>query len=710
MTPLRLEILPLSLLLFMQGALLAESALRATMVEQGPKIDGDTSDAVWEQAAKIEQFYQREPFPGQEVSERTEVLVCYDQHRAYFAFRCFERDPSQITAKEMARDVSLGEDDRVQIILDTFLDGRNGYWFQIGPRGSIGDALISDNGATFNKEWDGLWEGKARIHAAGWDAEVAIPFRTVNFRPGQTTWGLKLIRHIRRKLESSYWPSANLDTYRFQVSDSGLLEGLEGITQGIGLDAAPYVLSGIDQNGNRLAAVGDAGIDLFYQLTPGMKSALTINTDFAQTEVDARQINLTRFPLFFPEKRDFFLDGSNYFTFGPTGQTLIPFFSRRIGLDPGGNPIPIIWGAKVTGQMGSWNMGFMNIMDDRASSNPNFTVARVRRNLKAQSSIGMIATRGNSLSAAESLVTGLDFRLASSKFRGNKNIALTLFGLNSSNEGTSGSDSAFGVEFLYPNDLLNLRAGFHQIERNFRPGIGFVPRNEIRQSYLAAEVGPRPGRWRILQYLAGIDFDYITDLQNRLLTREFSFSPLHLRFTSGDELVFASSPQLEHLSLPFSIHPHHSIPSGNYRFTRHSIQLQSAQRRNLFAGAGYRWGNFYNGDRRDVVLSMGYKVSVPLFVGLDLNRNRVSLADGRFSTNVSRFNANLLVSPSLTVYNYLQYDNLSRNLGWQSRLRWILTPGNEILFVWNSRWSEPLQRSELTESTARLKLRYNRRF
>jgi hypothetical protein len=440
---------------------------------------------------------------------------------------------ARLCKKEMARDVSLGEDDRVQIILDTFLDGRNGYWFQIGPRGSIGDALISDNGATFNKEWDGLWEGKARIHASGWDAEVAIPFKTMNFRPGQTTWGLKLIRHLRRHLESSYWPSANLDTYRFQVSDCGLLEGLEGITQGIGLDIAPYALTGLDQNGTRVAAVGDAGVDFFYQLTPGVKSALTFNTDFAQTEVDTRQINLTRFPLFFPEKRDFFLDGSNYFTFGPTGQTLIPFFSRRIGLDPGGNPIPIIWGAKVTGQMGQWNMGFMNLMDDRATRNPNFTVARIRRNLGTQSSVGMITTLGNSLTEADNVVTGLDFRLASSKIRGNKNLALTLFGLRSSTEGKPGADSAFGAEFLYPNDLVNVRAGFHQIERNFQPGIGFVPRTDIRQSYLATEIGPRPGRLGILQYLVGIDLEYITDLQNRLLTREFSYSPLHLRFVTG---------------------------------------------------------------------------------------------------------------------------------------------------------------------------------
>jgi len=688
----------------------ADSSIRAVLVEEGPRIDGDTSDPVWKRAARIDQFFQREPSNGQAVSEKTEVLVCYDLDRIYFAWRCYEPDPHLITAKELARDVSLGEDDRVQIILDTFLDGRNGYWYQIGPRGSIGDALLSENGFILNKDWDGLWEGRARIHASGWDAEVAIPFKTMAFRPGQTTWGLKLIRHIRRKLESSYWPTANLDSTRFQVSDAGRLEGLEGITQGIGLDVAPYGLTGLDQNKSNVKAVGDAGADIFYQLTPGLKSALTLNTDFAQTEVDARQVNLTRFPLFFPEKRDFFLDGSNYFSFGPSGETLIPFFSRRIGLNSDGSPIPIIWGAKLTGQVGDWNMGFLNIMDDRPTRNPNFTVARVRRNLGSQSSLGFIATHGNSLEDAENFVTGVDFKLASSKFRGNKNISLSLFGLKSVTEGRHGADSAFGAQFDYPNDFFKLTAGFHQIEKNFRPGLGFVPRNDIRESYVRSELGPRPGRWGILQLLFGLDAGYITNLENRLLTRQFQFSPLHVRFTTGEELSFSASPQFEHLDAPFTIHPFHTIPAGDYTFTRQSISFLTAPRRRLWSSVAYRWGSFYNGERRETATAFGYKIAVPLFVGLELSRNMVSLEDGRFSTNVSRLNTNILFSPNVTLYSFLQYDNLSRNLGWQSRFRWILTPGNEILIVWNSRWLEPLERHELTESTARIKLRYNHRF
>ena len=234
-------------MIFFVFALIAKSQPSVNIIHtnEKPKIDGRLNEALWQNAAKINQFFQREPDTGTPVSKPTEVYLCYDENFLYIAFKCYD-DPKEITAKELARDVSLGDDDRVQIIFDTFLDNRNAYWFQIGPLGSIGDAVISENGASFNKQWDGLWEGKANIHSEGWDAEIKIPFKTLKFKVDQSTWGLKIIRHIKRRLESSYWPEANLDTYKFQVSDAGLLTGLKDITQGIGLDVNPYGLTGVD--------------------------------------------------------------------------------------------------------------------------------------------------------------------------------------------------------------------------------------------------------------------------------------------------------------------------------------------------------------------------------------------------------------------------------------------------------------------------------
>jgi len=706
----------LIILIFAFTNVYPKPTVKATFVQNPPKIDGEL-EPLWENVTIIKDFYQREPNTGEPVSEKTLVYICYDKDNIYFGFKCYD-DPASITAKEMARDVSLRYDDRVQIILDTFLDHRNAYWFQIGPRGSIGDALVSQNGAAFNKQWDGLWTGKAKINNHGWDAEVAIPFKTMNFRTGQTTWGLKLIRHILHKQESAYWPQANLNAYVFQVSDAGLLVGLEGITQGIGLDVSPYGLAGLDQEiGQKHHYPLDAGFDIFYQITPALKSALTVNTDFAQTEVDSRQINLTRFALHFPEKRNFFLDGASYFNFGidgdrqsPYSKRLIPFFSRRLGLDEEGNPIPIVWGAKMTGQAGPWNLGFLNIMDERNDRRKNFTVARISRNIGNQSSVGLIATNGNTLSTAGSSLFGMDMKLASSSFRGNKNIALILFGLKSSTDSLKNDDWAFGGEIVYPNDFLFYRIGFHQIDKNFRAGIGFVPRLDIRESYAEFSFGPRPKRWGLLQIFFKTGIDYITDMVNQLQTRKIDFTPIHLRFLSGDEVIFTTSSQFERLNEDFDIYTDHIIPTGIYQFRRHTLSIESARRRNFWSTFQYTWGHFYNGNRQEAVLAFGYKVSVPLFIGSEYEHNDVWLTDGKFSTDIIRLNANILFSPDVTLYNFIQYDSFSKSMGWQSRFRWILSPGNEILFVWNSVWDDPLERYRVQQSTTRIKVKYNYRF
>lgn len=714
---LRLIALVLCVFLWTPQQTLAQQSVKAVFVTNPPHIDGHVHAGEWQKAAVIDHFIQREPDTGQPATEATVCYISYDKDNLYMGFHC-TIDPQDITAKELARDANLSQDDRVQIILDTFLDHRNGYWFQVGPRGSYGDALISQNGAAFNKQWDGLWLGKASLNADGWDAELAIPFKTLSFRAGQTTWGLKLIRHIKKKLEAAYWPSVNLDSYKFQVSDCGLLEGLDGISQGIGLDISPYGLAGLDQKLNEKNKFPtDAGVDVFYQVSPGLKSALTLNTDFAQTEVDSRQINLTRFQLHFPEKRDFFLDGANYFQFGlegdranPYAQRLIPFFSRRMGLDNEGNPIPIVWGGKMTGQVGNWNLGVINIMDDRQNGKQNFTVARVTRNIGNQSSLGFIGTMGNALSDGSNSVVGADLRLATSTFRGKQNLALLLFGLKSKTPGLSEKDRAFGGEVVYPNDFFMMRAGFHQIEDNFRAGVGFVPRQNIRETYFETSLGPRPNRYKILQILFKADLDYITNMNNTLLTRQVQFTPLSIRFVSGDEFSIASGPQYELLVKDFNIHPGHTILPGIYDFWRHSISLISAQRRNLWASIEYNWGSFYNGDRQNITLASGYKISVPLFFGLEYEDNKISLPDGTFSTNVYRLNANILFSPNMTLYNFIQYDNFTQVMGWQTRFVWILKPGNEILLSWNSRWNEPLERYQVTESAARLKVKYNYRF
>lgn len=695
----------------------SQTIAKAIRIKNPPTIDGHINDEAWEQAFKIDKFYQREPNPGEEVSEKTIMYICYDNNFLYFGMKCYD-DPKKITAKEMARDVSLGNDDRVQIILDTYLDHRNGYWFQIGPRGSIGDALISENGASMNKEWDGLWSGKSSIDEDGWEAELAIPFKTLGFNPSQSVWGLKLIRNIKRKLEASYWPVANLNTYRFQISDSGILEGLEGITQGIGLDLSPYVIGGMNTvRGEKNKYTADGGLDMFYQVTPSLKASLSINTDFAETEVDDRQINLTRFNLHFPEKRDFFLDGSNYFKFGIEGDdnnsyrnSIVPFFSRRLGLDDNGNMLPVRYAAKITGQEKNWNIGMLYVSDKRDYGNSNLSVGRISRNIGRQSSVGVIGTFGNAVSDSKNRVGGFDMKLATSKFQKNKNLTFTMFGLISGTEVKRDHNTSWGADIAFPNDFLYFGLGHYEVGENFVAGIGFVPRNNIKASYGNFSLGPRPGKWGILQVKSGGGFNYITNFDNVMVTRELNISPLGIRFKSGEEFSYTINQQYELLLKDFAIFPGFVIPENNYTFWRHNIVLTSAGSRNLAGVASFGTGNFYNGTRNDLKFTLNYKVAVPLFIGGNYTQNHVNLPEGDFTARIYQLNLNILFSPDITLYNYFQYDNASEKMGWQSRFQWIVKPGNEIILAWTSGWTQPENQWIMNESALRLKLKYNIRF
>ncbi|MBR9998346.1 MAG: carbohydrate binding family 9 domain-containing protein [Cyclobacteriaceae bacterium] len=695
--------------------------IRAVRIDQSPRIDGYLNDPAWEIATVVNEFYQREPDTGQPVSEKTDIYIFYDERTLYIGFRCFD-DPKRITAKELKRDISLGEDDRVQVIIDTYHDQRNGFWFQIGPRGSIGDALVSENGAAFNKEWDGLWEGRAKIQDFGWEAEIAIPFKTLRFRPGQGTWGIKFIRNIRRRLEASYWPEANLNSYRFQISDAGLLTGLEGMSQGYGLDIRPYGLVGLNQkNGEKNELVYNFGGDIFYQIGSGLNAALTINTDFAQTEVDGRQVNLTRFALFFPEKRQFFLDGANYFNFGFNGDdenrygtNMIPYFSRRIGLDADGNPIPIIAGLKIAGQTGKWNIGALNITDKTDTSYRNFTVARVTRNIGKQSYVGFLGTKGDAIGAEGNWLTGLDFKVASSKFRGSRNLTFTAFGLKSNTIGLAGKDFSYGADIAYPNDFLNIRLGYQEIGENFRAGIGFIPRIGIRNSYGELFVGPRPNKMGIMKINTGGMINLITDMKNNLLTRDIFIKPVEFEFLSGEKAEYSLSNTFEHLDADFEIFPSDSITisAGSYDFWEQGVELSTAPRRNMWIAFDYTWGKFFDGSMRSFDIKAGYKIGVPFFIGIEYEQNHVDLPEGMFTTRVYRINADVYFSPDISLSNYIQYDNVTEKWGWQSRFRWILKPGNEVFLVWNSVMQSSSERDRMImeENTVRFKVNYNFRF
>jgi hypothetical protein len=698
--------------------LYSQPRINIVFTDKPPVINGKVDDDSWINAATVTDLIQKEPHTGEAVSEKTEFRFLFDHNNIYVGIICHDQ-PGGITAKELARDVSLGEDDRVQIIFDTFLDGRNGYWFQIGPRGSIGDALIGENGKDFNKSWDGIWDGKARITDAGWEAELIIPFKTMGFKKDLDTWGLKIIRHIKRKSESSYWPETSLNADKFSVADAGRMTGIANITQGIGLDVVPYLTAGAGKKKNAdPKSVFEAGLDAFYQITPSMKASVTVNTDFAQTEVDERQINLTRFNLYFPEKRDFFLEGSNFFTFGingdredPMATQIIPFFSRRIGLDSLGNPVQIRYGGKFTGKAGKFNIGMLHVKDDNAWDNPGYSTGRVTYNFGKQSSIGLIGTAGNAMSDRENSTVGMDLHLSTSKFKGNRNVIFNMYGSKSFTTGLTGNDISFGTEINYPNDFLNFRLGYLQIGRDYTAGLGFVPRKDIRDLYGSFMLGPRPKNSAVLQVKTGVKFATFASLSSgRTESSQLDFNYSDIIFISGDLISAASQYQYESLTKGFNIFDTIVILADDYGFWRHSVTLTSAKRRNLWVSAKFAAGTFYSGTRTDLLLQTGYKVCVPLYLGIESDRRWVNLKEGDFIAQIFRLNLNILFGPNMTWYNFAQYDNQSEKIGWQSRFQWIIKPGKEIFVTLNSPSIDPMERFKPEVYDARVKVKYTIRF
>ena len=711
--------LTIELLLFLLSfTAFSQNTIKAVYTNTPPVIDGRLENT-WDNASIVNEFWQREPNVGEAISEETEFLFLYDADNLYIAARCFHKNAQHISSKELARDADLGNEDRIQVILDTYLDGRNGYWFQIGPRGSIGDALISENGRAFNKSWDGIWDGKTRIHENGWDAEIILPFKTLGFKRGQETWGLKLIRNIKINAESSYWPATTQDAERFQVSDAGRIGGLQGISQGIGLDLVPYFTTGISKNDDGSSTIIDGGIDLFYQITPSLKAALTVNTDFAQTEVDSRQINLTRFSLFFPEKRDFFLDGANYFNFGINGNDtnpfknmIIPFFSRRIGLDPGGNLVAVDYGGKFTGQAGKWNVGLLHIKDQNEWDNPGFSVGRISRNIGKQSYLGIIATDGNALSDLKNSLAGMDIQLATSEFMDKKNLVYNLYGIKTFTSELDNHDISFGTDLSYPNDFMSFRLGYMQIGENFTAGLGFVPRKNVRNIYGDIGFGPRPKKYGILKINTGLEFYMINELSTgEIQSSEVGIDIVNVQFLSSDAFETSLLFQVENLVEDFNIFDSIIIPADEYSFRMFEVELESARRRDFWIETSLGYGTFYTGKRTDWNIEAGYQVIPPVFLGVESDRIYVNLAEGDFITQLFRFNLNFLFSPNLTWYNFAQYDNHSESLGLQSRFQWIIKPGKEIFLVWNSPYiADPLSRFDVQAYEARFKVKYAIRF
>lgn len=674
-----------------QSAPVPESRVhRIAATERSPTVDGDLSDEIWAIAGELGALVQVEPVRGAEPSEPTVVKLCYDERNLYLALWCDDSDPSGIRATQMQRDANLDPDDRVEILIDPFLDRRNAFWFQIGAAGSLGDALVTRNGATFNKPWDGIFHGHARITERGWQAELAIPFATINFDPRQTAWGFNLRRLIRRRTEEARWASPDPRIAFFWVANAGTLTGLEGLHQGLGLDVLPFAVGRLTRD-HRSDASGEdlqVGADLFWKITPNTKLSLSLNTDFAETEVDERRVNLTRFPLFFPERRDFFLEDSGVFQFG--GSTdVIPFFSRRIGLDQNREKVPIDAAAKLTGQTDGWNFGVLDAQtgDSDTQQGRNLFTGRVSRNILEQSDVGVIWTSGDPSSGERADTYGADLNLRTNEFLGDGTLRWNSYLLRTDNESGGDKDMAWAGRLSYPNDQFNWSVGTATIEEDFDPKLGFVARTGIRRHDGNYTWRPRLNGELVRQYEAQVEADWVTGMDGETQTFEAEIQPFGLYFESNDSVRLELVATREVLLAPFEIQDGIEIASGDYRYDRARIEAETSDRRELSVEGSFSAGEYWDGHAEEWFASLAWRPSGHFLTSTEWERTDARLADGAFTVDIARLRFAVFASNDVSWTNYVQWDTVSEAVGWNSRLWWIFQPGTQAYLVLNQGWS-----------------------
>jgi hypothetical protein len=662
----------------------APPSLRMVRIDTPPVIDGTLDDDVWHQAAHIERLIQVEPVEGGEPSERTDIYIAYDADAIYIAARCWDSEPDKIVATQMARDAGITDDDRIAIVIDTFHDHRNAFFFQIGAAGGRRDGLVQNN-RTLRVEWNGIWRARSSIDAQGWSMEAAIPYKSLNFAPGATTWGFNILRGIRRRNETARWSAAYQNIDFIDVSEVGHLDGIEDIDQGLGLDIRPGLSLGPrwDNSTDRSYSEVDPSGDVFYKPWPSVTAAFTANTDFSEAAVDERRVNLTRFDLFFPETRQFFLQDAGIFDFGGLeGENGIPFFSRRIGIADDGDEVPLRAGIKTTGRIGRWNFGAFDVQMDSHGDvdRKNLSVGRLFVNLAEESGVGVIATHGDPVTNGSNTLFGTDLRLRTSHAFENQIAELNAWFQRSHQSGVSDEQAAYGVELEYPNDRINGVLRFAEIQENFRPALGFVNRTGIRDTVSTFRYRIRPADSPIRTVDFGWDGRVVTDTSNNLESVNGRLNVIDIANHVGDSISLHYRRVHERLLVPFEIAPGVILPPDRYHWDRYEFEFETAVSRPLQLIGVFGYGDFFSGKRRDIDLVVAWRPSRHFFARLEYEENRVRLDEGDFTTRIGRVRLNIYFTPDISWETFGQWDSISEAMAVNSRIRWI------IQVVWTFRY------------------------
>jgi hypothetical protein len=718
--------------LLLPGAICAQMVdaggkrIDAFMVDEAPVLDGVLDDDAWAFATPITNLHQVEPDEFADPSEETTFLVVYTRDALYVAALFRDREPDKIGAQILMQgDWSWGEDS-FTVMIDPLSQGRSGYLFDLTPN-SVRNQGVFENVTTVNWNWRGIWHGEALITDEGWIAEIEIPFKTLSFDPKNDTWGLNVGRYIGRKGEQIFWSSNNRES---NPSSFGEVVGMSGAQTGTGLDVVP---SARLRQSKDFATGGkedtlEPAIDVFYKPTPSLTASLTVNTDFSGTGADARQINLTRFGLFFPEQRMFFLQDTDIFEFGRIGgrsddnPTTIsrvehesgrPFFSRRIGLSGSGEAIDIDYGGKLTSRAGGWDIGVLGIRQDEFEmlDPSDLFVARLSKNILGESSVGAIFTKGDPDSNFDNSVAGVDFRYLNTRLASGSVIEAAAWYQQSDTEGIDGDDSAYGFSLYMPNSE-GFRAGiaYKEIEENFYPALGFV--NRVDVSDLTGELGYTwyPAGGRIRSVFSGIDYQRIDSLDGDLQTQAITFRIIELENNNSDAISLHYSLYDEFIETPFEISDGIVIPVGEYAFDEYCASIGTGQHRKLYVDAYYCGGEFFDGNIVSPGIELIWRPSRHFALGLGYHVSDVELPQGDFTTRLSSLRANIAFTNTWSWENFVQYDNVSYTLGLNSILRWMPLAGREVLLVVNREFADYTQDRTFTSVTGDVTFKFSYTF
>ena len=682
--------------------------VRAERATAPVRVDGRLDEAIYSAATAIAGFVQQEPDEAQPATERTEAWIFFDDDQIYVSARCWESRPDRRVANEMRRDTNqLRQNDTFAVLFDTFHDRRNGYLFYANAIGGLADSQITDEGPP-NTDWNTVWEIKTGTFEDGWTIEMAIPFKSLRYQPGRDqTWGVNLRRVVRWKNEWSYLaqvPRA-LTTFRgiLKVSSAATLVGLQAPSGRRNLELKPYALAGVTTDHTSTPRVDNdstfrVGGDVKYGLTQNLTADLTINTDFAQVEVDEQQVNLTRFNLFFPEKRDFFLEGLGIFAFAGrasaglaagSGDTPYLFFSRRIGLD-GGRVTPLRAGGRLTGKAAGFTLGVLNVqtgdVDSPVANQPpliddaNFTVLRAKRDILRRSSVGAMYTHRT---ATPGRTGGNDGYGVDATFSFYQNVRVDAYLAGTRTEGRPGDDLSYRGLFDYNGDRYGVQVERLVVEPNFLPEIGFLRRTDMRRNFGLARFSPRPSHVpHVRKFTTQASLSYITNNQNRLDTRE-TVGLFQTELTNSDVAEVRFTDSFDRLVRPFDVAPGLRIPVGVYTFQTWALSYTAGQQRPVSGAVVYEAGTYYDGDRQTISLN-GARMQITPQVSVEpsLSLNWLDLASGDTTLTLVRTRATYTVTPRMFFSGLVQYNTSTTSVGSNLRLRWEYAPGSELFVVY----------------------------